>query len=82
MLVQTKDPSLLPLCYAGCLFTLPGSQKAGVQRRFKRKADDSVYFDGPEQNYDLSKFVPLEVCPPFTSISYFYTTCRPFTLYF
>lgn len=48
-------------CTAGCLWTWPGSQKAGVQRRFKRKQDDSVWFDGEQTQYDLEKFVPLEV---------------------
>jgi hypothetical protein len=47
---------------AGCLFTWPGSHKSGVHRRFKRRSeDDSVYFDAPPPEYDLSKFVALEV---------------------
>eukprot|EP00208_Stichococcus_sp_RCC1054_P000919 CAMPEP_0206139430 /NCGR_PEP_ID=MMETSP1473-20131121/6053_1 /ASSEMBLY_ACC=CAM_ASM_001109 /TAXON_ID=1461547 /ORGANISM="Stichococcus sp, Strain RCC1054" /LENGTH=291 /DNA_ID=CAMNT_0053533225 /DNA_START=138 /DNA_END=1013 /DNA_ORIENTATION=+ len=44
----------------GCLFTLPGSQKGGVQRRFKRRADDTVFFEGPALDCDLKQFVPLE----------------------
>lgn len=35
--------------------------KQAYTRRFKRKADDTLYFDGPGQDYDLSQFVPLEV---------------------
>lgn len=46
---------------AGCLWTWPGSHQPGVARRFKRKTDDSVWFDGEKPDYDLTKFVPLEV---------------------
>jgi Phytanoyl-CoA dioxygenase (PhyH) len=52
------------ICTAGCLWTWPGSHKPGVHRRFKRKQDDSVWFDGEQSQYDLEKFVPLEVHPP------------------
>jgi Phytanoyl-CoA dioxygenase (PhyH) len=52
------------VCIAGCLWTWPGSHKPGVHRRFKRKQDDSVWFDGEQSQYDTDKFVPLEVHPP------------------
>ena len=52
------------ICPAGCLWTWPGSHKPGVHRRFKRKQDDSVWFDGEQSQYDMEKFVPLEVHPP------------------
>lgn len=45
----------------GCLWTWPKSHKSDVHRRFKRKQDDSVWFDGEQPPYDLEKFVPLEV---------------------
>jgi Phytanoyl-CoA dioxygenase (PhyH) len=54
---RLKDHS----CRTGCLWTWPGSHKPGVSRRFKRKQDDSVWFDGEQTQYDLQKFVPLEV---------------------
>lgn len=44
----------------GCLFSWPGSHQGGVKRRYVRKEDNSVCFEGPEPRYDLSKFVPLE----------------------
>lgn len=55
------------ICTAGCLWTWPGSHKPGVHRRFKRKQDDSVWFDGEQSQYDMGKFVPLEVHPAFTA---------------
>lgn len=56
-----NPPSVKRRLCAGCLFTLPGSQKGGVQRRFKRRADDTVFFEGPALDCDLKQFVPLEV---------------------
>ena len=52
------------MCTAGCLWTWPGSHKPGVHRRFKRKQDDSVWFDGEQSQYDMEEFVPLEVHSP------------------
>jgi phytanoyl-CoA hydroxylase len=48
----------------GCLWAVPRSQKDGVPRRFKRKADGEpgTEFEPPEAvEWDLSDAVPLEV---------------------
>ena len=45
----------------GCLFTLPGAHKAGVQRRMTQ-IDGGVTFDREPVEYNLKDFVPVEVC--------------------
>ena len=45
----------------GCLWSLPGSHKAGVRRKMTVK-DGKTTFDPPmAEEFDLSKFTPLEM---------------------
>ncbi|KAG4908919.1 hypothetical protein AAZX31_20G016100 [Glycine max] len=44
----------------GCLWTIPGSHKNGLVRRFLRD-EDGVKFDRPSPSYDQKDFVPIEV---------------------
>ena len=45
---------------AGCLWTLPGSQRDGVHTRFMRNGG-AVSFTGEAPKFDLSTFQPVEV---------------------
>lgn len=44
----------------GCLWALPGVHKQGLTRRFFKRPDGTVGFDGPATEWDLSGCVPLE----------------------
>ena len=45
---------------AGCLWTLPGSQRDGVHKRFLRHGSE-VSFTGEAPEFDLATFQPVEV---------------------
>jgi phytanoyl-CoA hydroxylase len=45
---------------AGCLWTLPGSQRDGVHKRFVRHGSE-VSFTGEAPEFDLATFQPIEV---------------------
>ena len=47
-------------CLAGCLWTLPGSQRDGVHKRFVRSGSE-VSFTGEAPEFDLATFQPVEV---------------------
>lgn len=67
--LATEPPSVVGMWLAledatqdnGCLWTLPGSHKFGVKRRFIRRPDNSCLFEGEQDSYDLDEFVPVEV---------------------
>lgn len=69
--LATDPPSVVGLWLAledatienGCLWGLPGSHKNGVLRKFVRKDDGNVEFEGqlPDYGNDLKGFEPIEV---------------------
>ncbi len=50
----------MPATCAGCLWSLPGSQRDGVHTRFVREGS-GVSFTGKAPEFDLSTFQPVEV---------------------
>lgn len=45
----------------GCLWTLPGSHKAGVRRKMTVKDGKSTFDPPAAEEYDLATFTPLEM---------------------
>eukprot|EP00850_Spirogloea_muscicola_P007127 SM000035S13107 [mRNA] locus=s35:389112:391869:- [translate_table: standard] len=66
--LYTEPPSCMGLWVAledatvenGCIWVLPGSHRDGLARRFV-KTEQGVTFKGEAPQYDMTKFIPVEV---------------------
>ncbi|XP_024379831.1 phytanoyl-CoA dioxygenase [Physcomitrium patens] len=64
----TDPPSVLGYWWAledatkenGCLWVVPKSHKQGLKRKFLKEGD-SVRYDVPQPEYDMSTFIPVEM---------------------